>query len=54
MRFSFLALALLANLGLAACAEPETYPLTGAECGPEDPVQDLSGADCVSPTGTGI
>lgn len=33
---------------LAACAKPDQYPLSGQECGPEDPVQELDAsiADC--------
>ena len=50
----FLLLALFTTLGLAAWSDPDTYPLSGEACGPADPVQELSGDDCVSPTGTGI
>ncbi len=48
-------LALLAVLGLAACEpEQETYPVSGQECGPNDPVQDFGGTDCISPAGSGV
>ena len=49
-------LALIAALGLAACVtqEEETYPITGEECGPEDPVKDFGPSDCVLPTGSGV
>ena len=54
MKPSLILLVLLAAFGLAACVEPETYPLTGEECGPDDPIQEMTGDGCVSPTGTGI
>lgn len=55
MRFSLLLLAMFAGLGIAACTpEENTYPLTGEECGPEDPVQDFGGTDCLPPAGTGV
>lgn len=42
---------LLVLLGLAlfvtACTETQRYPVTGEECGPEDPVKDLSAQQCV-------
>lgn len=41
---AFAAFALL--LGLAACAEEGRYPLTGEECGPEDPVTGMTAPDC--------
>ena len=55
MKPSLLLLALLATFGLSACVAPEaeTYPLSGEECGPEDPVLDLDAADCVAPGATG-
>ncbi|WP_176442865.1 hypothetical protein [Tropicimonas sediminicola] len=41
---------LLAILGLAvlgfACTDTQHYPITGEECGPDDPVQDLSVQQC--------
>ncbi|MGI3185781.1 hypothetical protein [Nioella aestuarii] len=40
----------LAILGfLAACTPPDTYPISGEECGPDDPVQDMSAHDCDLP-----
>ncbi|MEL6617457.1 MAG: hypothetical protein AAFP16_01175 [Pseudomonadota bacterium] len=42
-------LALLALIGTAACEEPETYPLSGEECGPNDPVQELNVDNCTPP-----
>ena len=41
--------AVLLALGLSACATPETYPISGEECGPEDAVQTLD-TDCGVPT----
>ena len=46
--------ALAAALFLTACAEPGRYPVTGAECGPDDPVKTLDASDCLAaPGGTG-
>lgn len=43
------ALATLAALllALAACTQPDTYPVSGEPCDPDDPVQDM--ADCIPP-----
>ena len=32
---------------LGACANTDTYPISGQECGPDDPVKDLQAADCM-------
>lgn len=34
---------------MAACTEPNTYPVTGEECGPEDPVKTMDArvSDCM-------
>ena len=49
-KLSILAL-LVAALGLAACAEQESYPVSGEECAPSDPVLDLDVPPCPpSPT----
>lgn len=40
----------LAALGLTACDKThETYPVSGQQCGPEDPVKTLDAADCNLP-----
>ncbi len=31
---------------VAGCTDTETYPLSGEECGPDDPVKDISVPDC--------
>ncbi|MEX0350040.1 MAG: hypothetical protein AB3N15_11505 [Paracoccaceae bacterium] len=41
------AVAALALLG--ACTKEGTYPVSGDQCGPEDPVQTLDAADCYIP-----
>ncbi|MDP5216060.1 hypothetical protein Q5Y75_02405 [Ruegeria sp. 2205SS24-7] len=41
------AVATLALLG--ACVKEDTYPVTGEQCGPEDPVKELDAADCYVP-----
>ncbi|WP_170417383.1 hypothetical protein [Ruegeria atlantica] len=44
------ALLLAAAAFLSACEkDSETYPLSGEQCGPEDPVKTLDAADCVIP-----
>ncbi len=40
----FAALALL-----GACATADTYPLSGEQCGPTDPVKNLDANDCMPP-----
>lgn len=47
--------ALAALLTLAGC-DPEpatTYPISGEECAPDDPVRDLDAADC-APVSVGV
>ncbi len=48
-RFTALLLALMTTGLLGACADPNHYPVSGEECGPDDPVKtlDSSIADCV-------
>ncbi|WP_170376001.1 MULTISPECIES: hypothetical protein [Ruegeria] len=47
---TLITLMLASSLVLAACEkEPETYPITGEECGPEDPVKTLDAEDCFIP-----
>lgn len=38
----------LASLLLAACEE-DKYPVSGEECGPDDPVKGLDAGDCTIP-----
>jgi hypothetical protein len=40
---------LILCLGLTACENTGTYPISGEECGPNDPVQTLDAADCAVP-----
>jgi hypothetical protein len=40
---------LIAALTLTACENTDTYPISGEECGPNDPVQTLDAADCAVP-----
>ena len=38
---------MMAALILSACEkEADTYPVTGEQCGPDDPVQTLDATDC--------
>lgn len=48
-RLTVLLLALMTTGLLGACAEEGRYPVSGEECGPEDPVRDLEpvAADCL-------
>ena len=39
----------LALFGFAGCTDPAHYPISGQECGPDDPVKDLSPSDCLPP-----
>lgn len=34
------------TLGIFGCAEPGHYPVSGEECGPNDPVLEMSVPDC--------
>jgi len=45
MRF----LPLFALLLVASCADEGRYPVSGDECGPNDPVLTLDAADCTVP-----
>ncbi|MDX8354947.1 hypothetical protein [Cognatiyoonia sp. IB215182] len=43
-------LGLIAALFLiAGCAETDRYPISGEECGPDDPVLTLDAANCTVP-----
>ncbi len=44
-RFAQLTL-LTMTLAIIGCSTPDHYPISGQECGPNDPVKDLSAADC--------
>ena len=43
------ALACLALILVAACEEPDRYPISGQSCAPDDPVQDLTVDHCAPP-----
>lgn len=47
MKIVTLSVALCLVLGLIGCEEQDTYPITGEECGPDDPVKTLDAADCM-------
>ena len=49
MKPALLGLCLIALGTLTACETPETYPISGQACAPDDPVQDLSGDSCAPP-----
>lgn len=51
MRFIISVFGIAMVFFLAACEE-EKYPVSGEDCGPADPVQELEAADCTIP-GTG-
>ncbi|MDU8911614.1 hypothetical protein [Aestuariicoccus sp. MJ-SS9] len=36
----------LSCLALTACTGPDQYPVSGQECGPNDPVKELDAPDC--------
>ena len=50
MTYIKLTLALIALVFLQACEDRDTYPISGQECGPNDPVQEMTVPDC-TPTG---
>ena len=41
---------LIAILFVISCAEEGRYPVSGEECGPDDPVLTLDAADCAIPS----
>lgn len=44
---SIVAFMMAAAVFLSACEkDTETYPVSGEQCGPEDPVKTLDAADC--------
>lgn len=43
------AMILAASLLSACDPKPESYPVTGETCGPEDPVQTIEATDCFVP-----
>jgi len=46
----FLVLLVAAAAVLSACEKSaETYPVTGEQCGPNDPVKELDAEDCFIP-----
>lgn len=50
MNKSLAALMMMFAVLLTACENNgETYPVTGEECGPDDPVKKLDAADCLVP-----
>ena len=53
-RLAKLLFPILAILALAACEGPDRYPVSGEECNPDDPVQDLDAADCAIPNLGGV
>ncbi|MBE0414489.1 hypothetical protein [Yoonia sp.] len=36
-------------MALAGCEDTDRYPLTDAECGPDDPVLQMGSGDCYVP-----
>lgn len=47
--FSLATILFLAGLSLGACSTSETYPVSGDQCGPNDPVKELDANDCLVP-----
>ena len=48
-RLTVLLLALMTTGMLGACAEERRYPISGEECGPDDPVKNIEpvAVDCL-------
>jgi len=42
---------IVALILLQACETPDQYPVSGEECGPEDPVKELDASNCLPPAG---
>ena len=49
MRYIVPLLALLATIFVLGCEQKDQYPVSGEECGPDDPVKSLDVSDCVPP-----
>ncbi len=49
MKQVFLAVILGLPMILSACERQNTYPVSGEECGPDDPVKTLDEGDCKPP-----
>jgi hypothetical protein len=48
----YLIIALLCSpLVLSGCEDDGKYPVSGEECGPNDPVKTLDASDCTPPVG---
>lgn len=48
LKFAF---TLIAVLLLQGCETQGQYPVSGEQCGPEDPVKELDAGDCMPPAG---
>ncbi|MFG5383301.1 hypothetical protein ACEWPN_19260 [Yoonia sp. R2-816] len=48
MKHLILTLSIAIAFILAGCAETGRYPVSGEECGPNDPVLSLDASDCVA------
>lgn len=46
MRFLVSAMAMCTALFFSGCEKQDTYPVTGEECGPNDPVLELDANSC--------
>lgn len=54
MKYTLLVACALALTSLTACFQEDTYPVSGEECGPNDPVKDLDATDCLPPATSGV
>ncbi|PTX56044.1 hypothetical protein C8N43_0694 [Litoreibacter ponti] len=52
MKYPLTIACMIALTALSACVTEDRYPVSGEECGPNDPVKDLDAADCLPPIGT--
>lgn len=53
MRPVCLTVALCLAFMLAGCENEGKYPISGEECGPDDPVQSLDASDCIASSSVG-
>lgn len=49
MKLTKIAVALAALILMQACEDPDRYPVSEQDCGPNDPVLDLTVPDCAPP-----
>jgi hypothetical protein len=51
-KFTVLFLVLIGSGLVSGCTQPDAYPVTGEQCGPEDPAKTMDGrvSECMPPS----